>query len=374
MGLDGSVQIDGVSAGGAVVLPVVDSVRTFASSPACSMVDKSLSRDRGPSPGGPVTVTLHLHTCDKALSRLVISDLLPAGMRYIAGSARSSFTGSATLTDAIVGNDRQGTGAVQVAYDFNATAPGTVTATIFSLPSDTEGTVTFQAEIVSGLAVGTVVPNKATYDYFDPAGNFMGGGTTDVVTYLVNGTVDLRLTGQRIAAAIPGATTTFTNVLTNLGDASDTFDVTLSGSTFPQGTTIALFKPDGVTPLADTDGDGIPDTGPVPPGASVNIVVKVTIPETAAPGAYKVTKTARSARTALRSASADDAVDTIAARCVLVLDPDNQALIGRGQHVVYTHFLTNRGNCRETVLQRCWIPHVVFVDVGEAKLSFREEA
>ena len=142
------------------------------------------------------------------------------------------------------------------------------------------------------------------------------------------------------------------NVLTNLGDAPDTFDVTLSGSTFPQGTTIALFKPDGVTPLADTDGDGIPDTGPVPPGASVNIVVKVTIPETAAPGAYKVTKTARSARTALRSASADDAVDTIAARCVLVLDPDNQALIGRGQHVVYTHFLTNRGNCRETVQAR----------------------
>jgi hypothetical protein len=32
-----------------------------------------------------------------------------------------------------------------------------------------------------------------------------------------------------------------------------------------------------------------------------------------------------------------------------VLDPDQQARIGRGQQVTYPHYLTNRGNCSETV-------------------------
>ena len=103
-----------------------------------------------------------------------------------------------------------------------------------------------------------------------------------------------------------------------------------------------------MTPLADTDGDGTPDTGPVAPGASYTIVVKAAIPATAAPGAYKVTKTARAASAPMVSASADDAVDTIASKCMLVLEPEHQAHVGRGQHVTYTHFLTNRGNCAET--------------------------
>ncbi|HLY33262.1 MAG TPA: hypothetical protein VKQ07_01890, partial [Jatrophihabitantaceae bacterium] len=349
LGADGAVRIDATSVAGSSIAPVNDRVHVFSVSPPCQIVDKSLSASRGPSPAGPITVTLHFHTCDKALSRLVISDLLPASMQYVAGSARSTFTATTALTDAIVGNDRQGTGAVQVGYDFNQTAAGTATATIYALPADTDGAVTFQVDIAPGLAVGTLVPNTATYVFYDPAGNFMGGGSTDTITYTVDSRVDLRLTGERIASATPGATTTFTNVLTNLGDAADTFDVTLTANTFPPGTTVALFKPDGVTPLTDTDGDGVPDTGPVPPGASVNIVVKVTIPETAPPGSYKVTKTARSARAPVRSASTDDSVDTVASRCAIVLDPDNQALIGRGQHIVYTHFLTNHGNCRETV-------------------------
>ena len=110
-----------------------------------------------------------------------------------------------------------------------------------------------------------------------------------------------------------------------------------------------LFRPDGITPLTDTDGNGTPDTGPVAPNASYNIIVRAQIPGTAAPGAYKVTKTARSARSPMRSASADDAVDTLETRCAVALDPDNQAQAGFGRRVTYTHFLTNRGNCSEDV-------------------------
>src|SRR5258708_30276563 len=77
--------------------------------------------------------------------------------------------------------------------------------------------------------------------------------------------------------------------------------------------------------------------------------VRSAFPSTAAPGAYKVTKLARSVNSTVRSATADDAVDTLASRCVVVFDPDQQSRIGRGQHVTYSHLLANRGNCTETV-------------------------
>ncbi|HXN14891.1 MAG TPA: SdrD B-like domain-containing protein, partial [Usitatibacter sp.] len=294
-------------------------------------------------------MTLNYATCNKAKSRLVLSDRLPAGMHYVAGSARWSETGSLVLTDAVIGTDRQGSGPMQIAYDFNVTTPGAVTASIYNLPANWSASVTFDVEIDAGLALGTSIPNSASYVYYDAAGVYGGALYTNTASYLVNGRVDLDLVGSRVASATPGATVDFTNVLTNRGDAADTFDITLGASTFPAGTTFALFKGDGVTPLADTDGDGTPDTGALAPGASYTIVVRVRIPESAPPAAYKVTKTARSARSAQRIASADDLLDTVALRCVTVLEPDNQALIGRGQHVTYSHYLTNRGNCVETV-------------------------
>src|SRR6185437_14207643 len=150
--------------------------------------------------------------------------------------------------------------------------------------------------------------------------------------YTVTGTVDLTLTGDHLPVAKPGATASFTNVLTNRGSATETFDITFGGSTFPAGTTFVLYKADGVTPLADTDGDGTVDSGPLAPGASFTIVLKAQVPATAAPGAYKVTKTARAASAPARSASADDTVDSVELKCALDIDRENQSLIGRGQH------------------------------------------
>lgn len=315
----------------------------------CAAVSKVLSRYEGPSPGGPVTVTLRYSACDKARAKVVLTDRLPPGMRYVAGSGRWVADATVALSDGIVGDDLQGSGASRVAYDWNATTAGAVTATVNNLAAHAAGSIVFDVEIDSGIAVGTSIPNTASYVFYDGSGNYGGQQQSNAVSYLVNGRVDLELTGQRLPSATPGATAIFTNVLTNRGTATETFDITLSGSTFPAGTVLALFKADGTTPLADSDANGTPDTGPVAPGASYNIVVRAVIPATAVPGAYKVTKTARAASAPMRVATADDVVDTIALKCSLVLDPDNQSTIGRGQHVTYTHYLVNRGNCAETV-------------------------
>ena len=315
----------------------------------CAATTKVLSRYEGPSPGGPVTVTLRYTACDKARAKVVLTDRLPAGMRYVAGSGRWVAAATETLTDAIVGDDLQGAGATRIAYDWNATTAGAVTATVHNVPANGAGSVLFDVEIDAGVAVGTSIPNTASYAFHDAGGNYGGQQVTNTVSYLVNGRVDVELVGQRLPTAAPGAAAIFTNVLTNRGTATETFDITLSGSTFPAGTTFALFKSDGTTPLADTSGNGIPDTGPVAAGASYSIVVRALIPATALPAAYKVTKTARAVSAPMRFAADDDAVDTVALKCAMVLDPDNQSTIGRGQHVTYTHYLANRGNCVETV-------------------------
>src|SRR5207247_1110535 len=197
-------------------------------------------------------VSLAYSSCDKPRSRLTITDVLPAGMRYIAGSGRWNVTGNAALSDAVVGADREGTGAMTIAYDFNVTEPNAVTASLFDIPAQTSGTVTFAVEVISGLAIGAEIRNTAAYGFYDTSGVFGGRLPTNTASYFVLGSVDVELTGQRLPTAVPGTTTDFLNVLTNRGSATDTFDITVAGSTFPAGTTFALFKSDGVTPLADT--------------------------------------------------------------------------------------------------------------------------
>ncbi|QJR10735.1 hypothetical protein DSM104443_01804 [Usitatibacter rugosus] len=347
----GSLRVTATGAGNGVLAQNTDRV-SIAGRPTvpgdCATATKALSLDRGPSPGGPITVSLTYDACDKARQKVLIQDTLPAGMTYVAGSARWTATGPLVLTDANA-TDAQGPGTSKITYDFGVTAANTVTAMINDLPATTKATVTFQVQIVPGLAVNALVDNVASYTFWDTAGNPGNRANTNIASYLVTGTADLTLVGQRLPTAVPGSTAVFTNVLTNKGNETDTFEITLGGSTFPAGTTFTLFKPDGVTPLTDTNGDGNPDTGPVAPNATYNIVVRALVLPTTVPGAYKITKSARSVRAPSRIASADDSIDTIVTKCALILEPDNQALTGFGTHVTYLHTLVNRGNCNESV-------------------------
>ncbi len=345
-------RISAASAGGAVVKPINDSLllRDPNVRVDCGIITKILSRERGPSPAGPVTVTLGYGACETPRTKIVLTDRMPAGMRYVAGSGRWTNAAGLVLTDGVTpGDDRQGAPGTQIAYDFNVSTPGAVTAAIFNVPERTGGFVTFDVEVDAGLPIGTLIANFVEFNFYDAGGASGKSGREGPATYLVNGRASFDLTGETLGTVTPGSTAVFTNVLRNRGDIADTFDITLAGSNFPAGTTFALFQADGVTPLADTNASGIPDTGVVGPGGSYNIVVKASIPATAAPGAYKITKTARSAANPLATASGDDKVDTIAGKCSITLDPDNNAQVGFGQHVTYTHYLTNRGNCTEVV-------------------------
>lgn len=87
-------------------------------------------------------------------------------------------------------------------------------------------------------------------------------------------------------------------VVTNNGTADDTIDLSFAS---PNNWTAAFYEDDGSTPLADTDSDGVPDTGLLPPTGDRDIVLVVVVPGTAS-GTERITITANS--------SVDESVST----------------------------------------------------------------
>ena len=307
---------------------------------------KAFSVAEGPSPYESVRVTIRYSNSnlESAGKRdVTILDRIPEGFAYVPGSARWSVTGGAPLTDA-TGGDPAG-----IAFDFGATRPGFVQAVIATLGAGDKGELTFLMNVVPGLAAGRVLENVAQYSWTNGQGNTIATRPTNAVTYRVTGSVDLTLTGERIAVAEPGSTVTFTNTLVNRGTVTETFEISLSGSTFPAATPLALLRSDGLAPLADTNGNGTPDTGPVAPGQSYLILVRAALPASMPPGEYRVTKTAVASSAPSRRASDDDVLGTVASRCRVELTPDNEAHSAWGRRVTYRHYLENRGNCEEPV-------------------------
>ncbi|MBI4416075.1 MAG: PQQ-binding-like beta-propeller repeat protein, partial [Euryarchaeota archaeon] len=82
---------------------------------------------------------------------------------------------------------------------------------------------------------------------------------------------------------VPDSIVDYVVRVTNLGvSGPDTFDATIALG--PLGWAVDLFEADGITPLGDTDGDLVPDTGSLDTLASVDVVVRVTVPLAVSPG------------------------------------------------------------------------------------------
>ncbi len=273
-------------------------------------VTKAIDQSSGVSPSGPRTYTLsYANTGNSTATNVILSDVIPAGMTYVAGSGRWSVTGAAVLTDAL-NSDAQGTAPNTIIYDYNVSGGSTVTARINQILPGASGTVTFQVNVNAGLPPQTI-NNLATYTYNDGVGN-VGPFTTNNAPFTIGASASLTFTGQTVPSANQGALVSFTNILTNTGNSTDSFDITIqSPGTFPVGSTFQLIRSDGVTPMTDTNGNGIPDTGPVGPGATYNVILRVQLPPAATGGPFNVTKTARSFADPLQSAIATDVLTVI---------------------------------------------------------------
>lgn len=285
---------------------------------------KAISATSGTPGSGPYTYTLtYTNTGNSTATAVAITDVIPAGMGYVAASARWSVTGPTTaLSDA---GGPSGTAPNTLVSSYTA-GTNTFQATLAQVTAGQSGTLSFQVNVVAGTAAG-VQNNTATTSYNNGAGATVTG-TSNTVPFTVLQAAALTFTGQTVAGpAAPGSTVSFTNVVTNTGNGTDSFNITLSAGNFPPGTTFQLFKSDGVTPLVETGIDGIVDTGPLASGASYNVILKATLPlnATNASAPFSVVKTATSVFNPAVSATA---TDTLSAITPASTDLTNNAAIG----------------------------------------------
>jgi trimeric autotransporter adhesin len=317
-GQTNSLTVAGAS--GFAVLSVSNTDITTVTANAVISLTKSISASSGAAGSGPYTYTLtYTNTGNNTATGVKITDAIPAGMTEAANSGLWSVTGVTALTDA---SHVYGSAPNQITYDYGVTTAGTVTALISNVAPGQSGTISFKVNVNAG-SPGTI-NNTALVAYND--GVSAATGQSNVVPFIVTQSAAVAITGATVASASPGSAVSFSNVIKNNGNGTDTFNISLAGTTFPSGTSFVLYKSDGVTPLVDTNGDGIPDTGPLAAGASYTVVVKAMLPASiSVTGPFVVNKTATSTIDPTKSATA---ADTLTAVTKASVDVTNVAPIG----------------------------------------------
>lgn len=296
---------------------------TTATTNAVVTLTKSASVSSGAA-GTAITYTLtYTNTGNSTATAVAITDILPAGLTYTAGSARWSVTGATALSD---GGGSSGTAPNTLTSGYTL-GTKTLLLTLNQVTAGQSGTISFGATVTAGTAPGTL-NNTATTSYNNGATTVTGSSNT--VPFTVLQTAAVTLTGTTVPGpAAPGSTVSFTNTVTNTGNGSDSFNITLSAGNFPAGTTFQLFKSDGVTPLVDTNSDGTVDTGPLAPAATYNVILKATLPPNAtnAGAPFIVAKTATSVFDPTKTATTNDQLTAVASAAV---DATNNLPTGAG--------------------------------------------
>jgi len=224
--------------------------------------------------------TLTFNNTGGAAGKFAMSDTLPSGMTYVAGSAVWSSAPGTALGDGAAGDP--------AGIDFQVTG-NTLNTVVASLGQNVTQTVSFVVLVNSTAAIGTsTTTNVGQFNPADsPAATAAAIGTlgsstnpsayTVVASYSIavgtnpstaatavdttagtpNGTAADLTTRPSVVA---GGSVKFAQSVFNAGTGTDTVNLTIAAGTFPAGTTFVLFAADGVTPLLDTTGDGVPDT------------------------------------------------------------------------------------------------------------------
>lgn len=288
--------------GGAWPTPAASGPRS--SSAACAT---SWSAGLASSASCQYTVyTINVSNTGGAAGTLALQDTLPSGFTYVTGSAVWSSASGSALGDGAAGDP--------AGIDYQASG-NTITAVIPALPVNVSQTISFVVLVNNTAALGvSTTTNTATYNPADAPGatsttpgtlgstsnpaaftvlasygfaigtNLPTVSTATTAKDLTPGAADGTADTTTRASVIPGGSVSFPNRVFNTGNATDTINLTAGTNTFPAGTTFAFFAADGVTPLLDTTGDGVPDTGPIAAGGSADIVVRASLPASTAVG------------------------------------------------------------------------------------------
>jgi uncharacterized repeat protein (TIGR01451 family) len=263
----------------------------------------------GPAASSKTVYTVNFNNSGGAGAPLYVELTLPAGLVYTTGTAAWSSLPGVALTDSDADAAQSGGTAT---IDYRVAPDGkTIRAFISNVGPNVAGTLSFNVDISPAAPVGTSQTTLRT-KYNSGACATPPASLNDVATacsavlvdantsaFTVTATYGVKF-GVRdtvagvpvvgdivtVAGAVPGMPADFTQVIENMGNAPDTFNLYVNAVTpasytaFPPGTTYTWYSNIGVsgTPLGDTNNDGVVDTGPIAAGASTAVFLRITVP------------------------------------------------------------------------------------------------
>ncbi|MGV0960378.1 MAG: beta strand repeat-containing protein [Limnohabitans sp.] len=266
--------------------------------------------------GTATTYTISYGNTGATNGNLYIKDTLPAGLTYTTGQSVISCAAGTALTEAASGDaalcNSQG-----IEFEYDATSK-VIQAMIPNVPPSSSGTLSFQVTVANTASIGTSsTSNTAQYSATGCSGSTIadcsagtlvstnaGDFTVTASRSVTLNTVDTTA-GTPASAAdavtstniVPGSFVKQTHTITNTGNDSDNFNLSVAAGNFPSGTTFSWFAADGTSPLLDTNSDGIIDTGTLAAGASKTLVLQIFVPTSttvASPANLQATVTATS--------------------------------------------------------------------------------
>lgn len=221
--------------------------------------------------GDVVTIRLdYQNPTNTIVPTATLTDTLGSNLTYEVNTGKWN---GVTVYDAVGGT------ADPTGINYSVTS-NVVTATLTNIPANTIGYIEFNVKInksIAGKIENVINVTGLTTD----TSNTAVVNVAPVYAVKMNGSASnvSDNTNTITASAVPqGGELKFTNYVWNIGNTTDRFNLTLTNSTFPTGSQIEFYRADGVTPLLDSNGDGIPDTGLLSAGVNLPIVVKVRLP------------------------------------------------------------------------------------------------
>lgn len=252
---------------------------------------------------------------------VVLSDLLPAGTSFVAGSV-------------VVGGIPRPSDNPASGIAVGALAPGG------------NVTVSFNA-VVNALPAGGTVSNQSTVSF--TAGAFSGTTSSNVVTTTIYNPILAVVKSASTANATVGDTISYWISVTNSGNINATvtiFDTVPTGADFvPNSVTVNGVSQPGADPLL-----GIP-IGVVLPGSSITVVVTLEVTVDALPSPQQLANQASAAytftppdgRTLNGTTLSNTVVIPVSAPNVTVLKATNAVDAVSGDTITYTITVTNNG-------------------------------
>ncbi|MEN8923902.1 isopeptide-forming domain-containing fimbrial protein [Acinetobacter baumannii] len=221
--------------------------------------------------GDVVTIRLdYQNPTNTIVPTATLTDTLGSNLTYEVNTGKWN---GVTVYDAVGGT------ADPTGINYSVTS-NVVTATLTNIPANTIGYIEFNVKInksIAGKIENVINVTGLTTD----TSNTAVVNVAPVYAVKMNGSASnvSDNTNTITASAVPqGGELKFTNYVWNIGNTTDRFNLTLTNSTFPAGSQIELYRADGVTPLLDSNGDGIPDTGLLAANTNIPVVVKVRFP------------------------------------------------------------------------------------------------